>query len=201
MIKTVLFDLGNVILPFDVTRLAARLTAYCRLSAEEIVDRLWSDRIANEFETGIMGAEAYFHHVSEICGFVGLTYEKFVPIFNDIFVEDGEVADLIRKLKKSHRLGLISNTNPIHVPHVLKHYPTLHEFDRHWWSNEEGLRKPDPKLYHRALDHFAVEPEEAVFIDDLPTNVESAKNIGIHSLLFQGAGPLKQELSKLGVTY
>jgi glucose-1-phosphatase len=201
MIKTVLFDLGNVILPFDVSRLAAKLTVYCRLSTEEIVERLWSDRIANEFETGIMGPEAYFQHVSELCGFVGLSFEKFVPIFNDIFVEDVAVGDLIRGLKKNHRLGLISNTNPIHVPHVMKHYPTLHEFEKHWWSNEEGLRKPDPKLYHRALDHFDVEPGEAVFIDDLPTNIESAKNIGIKALLYQGVEPLKMELSKLGVNY
>lgn len=201
MIKTVLFDLGNVILPFDVTRLATRLKAFCRLSTEEIVERLWSDKVANEFETGIMGAEAYFHHVSELCGFVGLSYDKFVPIFNDIFVEDQEIASLIRSLKKSHRLGLISNTNPIHVPHVLKEYPTLREFEKHWWSNEVGMRKPDPKIYHSALDHFDVEPNEAVFIDDLPTNIESAKNIGINALLYQGAGPLKAELSKLGVRY
>jgi FMN phosphatase YigB (HAD superfamily) len=135
MIKTVLFDLGNVILPFDVTRLAARLTAYCRLSTDEIVERLWSDRIANEFETGVMDADEYFAHISEVCAFTGLTFEEFVPIFNDIFVEDEAMNALIRGIKKSHRLGLISNTNPIHVPHVLKNYPTLQHFDRHWWSN------------------------------------------------------------------
>lgn len=201
MIKTVLFDLGNVILPFDVTRLAASLTAYCRLSTEEIVEKLWSDKIANEFETGLMGAEAYFAHVSEMCGFVGLSYEKFVPIFNEIFIEDEGVNTLIRGLKKSYRLGLISNTNPIHVPYVMKKYKTLSEFERHWWSNEEGVRKPDPKIYHRALDHFEVEPREAVFIDDLPTNIQSACNIGINGLLYQGVEPLKKELSKLGVTY
>jgi epoxide hydrolase-like predicted phosphatase len=201
MIKTVLFDLGNVILPFDVTRLATRLKAYCRLSTEEIVDLLWSDEIAHDFETGVMSAEAYFHHVAAACGFVGLSYEKFVPIFNDIFIEDEEIASLIRSLKKSHRLGLISNTNPIHVPHVLKEYPTLQQFDKHWWSNEVGLRKPDPKIYQQALDHFDVEPNEAVFIDDLPTNIESAKKLGINALLYQGAPALKKELSRLGVAY
>jgi glucose-1-phosphatase len=201
MIKTVLFDLGNVILPFDVTRLASRLKAYCRLSTEEIVDLLWSDKIAHDFETGVMGAEAYFHHVSGECGFIGLSYEKFVPIFNDIFIEDQEIAALIRALKKSHRLGLISNTNPIHVPHVMKSYPTLHQFDKHWWSNEVGLRKPDPKIYQQALDHFDVEPAETVFIDDLPTNIESAKKMGINALLYQGAAALKSELTKLGVAY
>ena len=201
MIKTVLFDLGNVILPFDVSRLAARLSAYCRLSTDEIVDRLWSDRIANEFETGLMTPEGYFLHVSELCGFVGLSFDKFVPIFNEIFIEDEGVSTLIRSLKRSYRLGLISNTNPIHVPYVLENYPTLHEFERHWWSNEEGVRKPNPEIYQRALNHFDVAPAEAVFIDDLPGNIQSANNIGINGVLFQGVEPLKQELSKLGVLY
>ncbi len=201
MIKTVLFDLGNVILPFDVMRLANRLTRYTHLSAQEIVDRLWNDYIADNFETGKMSPTQYFTHISEICNFKGLTYEAFVPIFNEIFEEDAEVIGLIQRLKGKYKLGLISNTNAIHVEHILKRYSHLSHFDRHWWSNEAGVRKPDPAIYKLALDHFGISPAEAVFIDDLHTNIESARKLGINGIHFTGSANLKQELTKLGVQH
>jgi putative hydrolase of the HAD superfamily len=199
MIKTVLFDLGNVVLPFDVMRLAKRLTNYTHLSADEIVAFLWNDHIADNFETGKMSPSHYFEHVSLLCQFRGLTFAEFVPIFNEIFDEDFGVAELIASLKKNYKLGLISNTNAIHVAHILENYPVLTHFERHWWSNEAGVRKPNPKIYHMALSYFSVDPEEAVFIDDLHTNIQSARQLGINAIHYKGLEPLKAELKKLGV--
>lgn len=201
MIKTVLFDLGNVILPFDVTRLAGRLSRHCSLSINEIVERLWSDGVADLFETGKMSPREYFAHVAQLCEFKNLSFEEFVPIFNEIFDENTEVIDIIARLRARYKLGLISNTNPIHVPYVMDRYAHLQNFEQHWWSNEAGVRKPDPKIYQLALDHFDVEPGEAVFVDDLVPNIESARKMGIRGIVFTGAGPLKAELSQLGVQY
>ncbi len=199
MIKTVLFDLGNVILPFDVMRLANRLTRYTHLSAKEIVDRLWNDHIADHFETGKMSPKEYFEYVSKLCSFQKLLFEDFVPLFNEIFDEDAGIIELISKLKNHYKLGLISNTNAIHVEHIKQTYPYIGHFDRHWWSNEAGVRKPDPTIYKMALNHFLVNPSEAVFIDDLHTNIASAMELGINAIHYKGIEPLKQELTKLGV--
>src|SRR5688572_15174404 len=111
MIKAVLFDLGNVILPFDVSRLAAKLSRHCPLSPKEIIQNLWNDHIADYFETGRMSPEEYFQKISDACRFNGLTFEEFIPLFNEIFDENPGVVELIAKLKKKYRLGLISNTN------------------------------------------------------------------------------------------
>jgi putative hydrolase of the HAD superfamily len=200
MIKTVLFDLGNVILPFDVTRLAKRLTKHSRFSAEIIISRLWNDNVAETFETGKMSAEEYFQLASDLCEFTNLSFEEFVPIFNEIFEENHDVISLIQQLKSNYPLGLISNANPIHVPHVKKRYSKhLSHFKRVWWSNEAGVRKPDASIYKMALSHFDTTPAEAVFIDDMAENVDGAKALGINAILFQGADLLEKELSKLGV--
>ncbi|MFN0118108.1 MAG: HAD family hydrolase [Elusimicrobiota bacterium] len=198
-INTLLFDLGNVLLPFDVTRLANRLARFCRLSTNEIIDFLWNDYIANHFETGKMEPHAYFAHITEVCRFENLSYAEFKPIFNEIFDHDQEMVEILHKLKPSYNLGLISNTNAIHVEHILKEYPFLGLFDRHWFSNEAGIRKPDPAIYHMALSHFSISPHQAVFVDDLNENIESARKIGIKGILFQGAPLLKKELNTLGV--
>lgn len=199
MIKTVLFDLGNVILPFDVSRLARRLTNHSRFTAEEIINRLWNEELADIFETGKMSPEQYFQHVSDLCEFTGLSFETFVPIFNEIFDENHDVIAMIQKLKNNYRLGLISNANPIHVPHIKEKFSHLSHFDRQWWSHEAGVRKPHSSIYNMALSHFEITPSEAVFIDDLPQNVGGAQQLGINAILFEGAESLKKELTKLGV--
>lgn len=199
MIKTVLFDLGNVILPFDVTRLARRLTKHSRFTADEIINHLWNEELADIFETGKMSPEQYYQHVSDLCEFTGLSFDTFVPIFNEIFDENHDVIALIEQLKANYQLGLISNANPIHVPHIKEKFSHLSHFDRHWWSHEAGVRKPDPSIYKMALAHFETAPQEAIFIDDLPKNIGGAKELGINAILFQDANTLKKELTKLGV--
>jgi len=50
-------------------------------------------------------------------------------------------------------------------------------------SSEVGVRKPDPRIYHLALERLEVAPHEAVFVDDAPGNVDGARAVGITSVL------------------
>jgi putative hydrolase of the HAD superfamily len=51
-------------------------------------------------------------------------------------------------------------------------------------SSSAGVRKPDPRIFQIALGHLdGVSPEEIVFLDDYPANVEAARALGLHSLL------------------
>ena len=62
-----------------------------------------------------------------------------------------------------------------------------------------GLRKPEPAIYHRALDILGRPAERVLFIDDRPENVASATAAGIKAIRFQGAETLRRELVSLGV--
>ena len=54
--------------------------------------------------------------------------------------------------------------------------------------------KPHPRIFHTLLDRYELAPDDCTFIDDNPDNVEGAKKLGIHGILFQGAEPLRKEL-------
>jgi FMN phosphatase YigB (HAD superfamily) len=56
-------------------------------------------------------------------------------------------------------------------------------------SSAVGMRKPDPAIYHHVLGELGVEPEVAVFVDDMPANVDTARAVGMHGVLF-GADPI-----------
>lgn len=59
-------------------------------------------------------------------------------------------------------------------------------FDTLVISGEVGLRKPDPAIYHLACERIGRAPEQCVFVDDLPRNVEVAREIGMSAVLHDG---------------
>jgi 2-haloacid dehalogenase len=66
-------------------------------------------------------------------------------------------------------------------------------------SGDERLVKPDPAIYHLALDRFGLQPGEAVFIDDREDNVAAANGVGMRGLQFVDAPTLRGQLSGLGL--
>lgn len=66
-------------------------------------------------------------------------------------------------------------------------------------SGDEKLVKPDPAIYHLALDRFGLQPHEAVFIDDNEANVLAARALGIHAIHFTDVASTRSELADLGL--
>jgi putative hydrolase of the HAD superfamily len=179
--------------------MASKLTNHCSLSQEEILKHFNQQEIVHEFETGRLSNEGFYDHIRTSCSLNGLAYADFLPLFNDIFDEDGRVIRLIEELKSHVKLGMISNTNAIHSKHLIERYELFSHFHKVWFSNDVGLRKPDPAIYRLALDHFKAQPNEAVFIDDLEPNIEGARRMGIHGIHYRGYENLVAELETLGV--
>lgn len=64
-------------------------------------------------------------------------------------------------------------------------------------SSEQNVRKPDPAFYHLALKEAKVDPEEAVFLDDLGINLKPAKAIGMHTIKVVNSQDALKELNSL----
>lgn len=66
-------------------------------------------------------------------------------------------------------------------------------------SGDERMVKPDPAIYHLALDRFGLRPGEAVFVDDRADNIASANAVGMRGVQFVDAPTLRGELNALGL--
>ena len=55
-------------------------------------------------------------------------------------------------------------------------------FDVFVESAVEGLRKPDPRIYHLVCERLDVPPTQAVFLDDIGSNLKSARALGMHTI-------------------
>jgi len=111
---------------------------------------------------------------------------------------DQSLVDLIRRLRPRYQLAIISNASDSLLP-TLAEYGLAGEFDLIVGSATEGVMKPDPEIYWRALARLGRAPVEAVFIDDAPANVAGARAVGMAAIQFMPGIDLEGELGRLGV--
>jgi putative hydrolase of the HAD superfamily len=57
--------------------------------------------------------------------------------------------------------------------------------------------KPEPEVYAHLLQRFDLQPQQTVFVDDLPVNIEAARRAGLHTILFRDAAQCERELDQL----
>ena len=109
--------------------------------------------------------------------------------------------EIFRRLKESGRYKIYALTNwqAGLFDIALVRYNFLHWFDGRVVSGEEKTRKPFPEFYHRLLNRYQVNPQEALFIDDSLRNVKAAEALGIKSIHFQSPEQLNESLNSLNL--
>ena len=201
MIKTIIFDLGRVIVPFDFKRAYTKLAPLCKYSPEEIPARLRTNDLVNRFECGQVEPEAFVKEFSTALEFEA-AYDQFCEIWSSIFLPETLVPDeMLAALKARYRLLLLSNTNAIHFQMIENAYPILRHFDHYVLSYKVGAMKPSPLIYAEAIRNAHCEPHECFFTDDIPDYVEGARLAGIDAVQFQNADQIARELRNRGVSW
>jgi len=198
-IKAVIFDLGRVIVDVDVGRLASFVSA---TPSQEDVDRVimsvLGDELMLKFNTGKVGPEEFYRGIAGRFQ-LQLDFEQFAMLWCGIFSPIEGMADLIRRLEGRLKLGLLSDTDPLHWNHLRSAHPILGVFKRPTLSFQVGLTKPDPAMYLAAARSVAAAPEACLYVDDLPANAAGAARVGMQTIVFKGAADLHDRLVEMGV--
>ncbi|MCX5707261.1 MAG: HAD family phosphatase [Candidatus Omnitrophica bacterium] len=201
-IKAIVFDLGNVLVDFDHTIAAKRIASFCTKTPEEIFKLFFSSDITGLFEEGKLAPEEFFLKVKEMLG-LKLSYQGFVPIWNEIFYlspQNRLVYSLANSLRADYKVALISNINILHYEYLKKHYPVFNVFYKVFTSCDLKAVKPNPLIYQKMLVELEVSAESTFYTDDRIDLVQSARELGIKSFLFRGIRELKEDLCNVGVT-
>jgi putative hydrolase of the HAD superfamily len=196
-VKTILFDLGQVIVAFDHMELCRRAADHSPHTPGEIYERMFDSGLIGRFETGAIPPDTFYR---ESCRTLDMTLplEQFKTIWNTIFSLKEDTARIIERLQ-DYRLLLISNTNCWHFSYCLENYPVLRLFDAWILSHEIGVYKPDTKIFEAALARASCEPRECLFIDDIEHYTRAAGNMGMLTHTFTTAGRLEQHMNALHI--
>ncbi|MCX6585405.1 MAG: HAD family phosphatase [Acidobacteria bacterium] len=197
--RTIIFDLGKVIIPFDFERGYQAIAADCRLPAAEIRSRIAATGLVGQLESGLVEPAEFVGAISRLIDFPG-SYQDFCRHWSSIFLPETLIPEeLILDLKTRYRLLVLSNTNAIHIDMVREQYGILRHFDHLVLSHEVKAMKPDPRIYAAALAHAKAEPQECFFTDDIAEYVEGARRAGIDAEQFTGYADLLGHLRHRGV--
>jgi len=196
--RVVVFDLGGVLLDWNPRYLYRKLFAGDDAAMEEFLADVctveWNERqdAGRKFADAV--AELMPRHADKT---------HLIEAFGNRFGEmipgaiDGTV-DILAELKRAGvpRYGL-TNWSAETFPPQRRRFPFLSWFDGIVVSGDEGVIKPDPRIFRILLERYAIAPEEAVFIDDNPANAAAADALGIHGIHFRSPDLLRRELKAL----
>jgi glucose-1-phosphatase len=181
MIKTIIFDFGDVFVNLDKPATLKELQSY---NIEKLSEELIKTNIA--YEKGLITSEAFVNsYTSE---YSTLESNQIINSWNAILIDFPEYRfHFLKKLaeKKNYQLILLSNTNEIHIDWIKENVPFFEDFkncfDAFYLSHEINLRKPDLDIYQFVLNKHNLKAVECLFIDDTKENTEAAAQLGIHT--------------------
>lgn len=200
MIKSVLFDMGNVLLCYDAKRAGLRFAKECKVPLLKLWTHFFTSEVEKAYTRGEMTSHQFYKHSKQVLKFP-VNYKTFQHYWNDIFWENPGMEPLLRQLKKKYPLYVISNTNEMHFSYIKKKFPHVFQhFKKTFPSHEMGCRKPDTLIFEKVLKIIKLKPEETVFIDDVKKFVDGAKAAGMHAIRFRNVPQMVKDLKKLGVT-
>lgn len=204
VIKNIVFDLGGVIMTLDPAEALRRFKALGLSDAERYLDAYTQSGIFGNLEEGKITAEDFRSKLSSLtgheltfdeCKHAWLGYRKDVPQRN---------LDLLKELRtKGYRLILLSNTNPFMMDWALSSEfdgkgSSLNDyFDALYLSYRLGIMKPAPDFFRQVLDNESILPEETLFVDDGPRNVEAAGKLGFMTMCPDNGSDWTGELRSL----
>jgi FMN phosphatase YigB (HAD superfamily) len=201
VIKTVIFDLGKVIVPFDFSKGYRAMSELCPYTPEEIPGRIGSTDLVLRFEKGQVEPEAF---VAQLCGILGMpiAHDRFCEIWSSVFLPETLIPEsLVQGLSERYRLLLLSNTNALHFEMIRANYPLLRHFDDYVLSYEVGAMKPEARIYEEAIARAQCAPQECFFTDDIAEYVAGARRAGIDAVQFHSAAQIERELLDRGLRW
>ena len=187
-IRTIIFDMGGVIITIDQQEAVRRFKALGLQDAEQQLDPYTQGGIFGDLEAGRITAEEFRIALSKQVG-RELSYDEcrhaWLGYCGDVPQRNLQL--LTRLRQEGYRLILLSNTNPYMMSHVLSPafdgsgHPLSHYLDALYMSFEMKVMKPDEQFFLRVLEAERLLPEYALFIDDGARNVEAASRLGIRT--------------------
>lgn len=198
MIKTVIFDLGGVLVRTEDRRKREALAESHGMTYRELSEYVYNRQSAVRATVGEISAREHWQSVQEDLGLTDQELEDFKEEFWGGDVLDEVLVEFIRGLGLHYTTALLSNAWD-DLRGVMEEVWEIDEIFNHIFiSAEIGLAKPDDAIYQHVIREVGHQPGEMVFIDDFPENVEAARENGLNAILFrsreQALGELREVL-------
>ena len=198
--SSVVFDLGGVLIDWDPRHLYRKLFAGDEAAMEHFLATVctheWNrcQDAGRSFAEGARLLKAEHPDKAELIDAYGARFDEMIagPIA-------GSVEILAELRDRDLPLYGLTNWSAETYPPARERFWFLSWFRSILVSGEVGVIKPDPRIFELLIERFAIDPQSAVYIDDVEANVAAARPLGIHTIHFTTPAALREELVELGL--
>ena len=198
MLKAIIFDVGGVLIRTQSRAGREKWATRLGMDSWELENFIFSGPSGRQAQ---LGQKTFDAHWQWLAKHFGLDKFGLTEMRQDFFAGDVMNEPLVEQVKQlrqaGYSTGILSNFADDARPRWTDVFPFINYFDEIIISSEVGLMKPDPKIYHLALESAGVKPEEALFIDDFIENIEGAQQVGMQTIHFIDPEVVQQQLAEI----
>ena len=189
-VKTLIFDLGGVILDLSVAHTLELFARMSKMPKEKVHELYFSTPGFLDYEKGTIDDSTFRDFVRQTYS-LKATDEDIDQAWNAMLRGISEQKlDLLTRLQSEFQVFLLSNTNAIHIHHInevilpkgRKERTLDSYFHKAYYSHRMGKRKPDADIFEQVIEENNLVPEQTLFLDDYAINIEGAKAVGIKTV-------------------
>lgn len=181
MIKTLIFDFGNVFINLDLE--GAVKNAFDIFEIDEFSEEMIA--FNSFYEQGLISTDEFIDFYIE--NFPKLTKDELIDIWNFMLKDFPKYRlDFLKQLKSEsqYKIILLSNTNDLHISYIKEQISFYEEFkncfDAFYLSHDIQLRKPNKNIFEFILIQHNIEASECLFIDDTLENIKTASELNMN---------------------
>lgn len=196
-IKTVIFDLGKVLINWEPQRTAREISAN-HPSFNMDICKITQSPFWYLFDIGYITSDEMLDHFSNEFPLPDLQL-----FFQEAMKSLSPLPFGMNLLKEIRENGfttyILSNMSKEFFDWISSQYTILNDFQGAVYSYEVHMMKPDFRIYQYLLSKYGLDPKECLFIDDMDCNVFSAKKVGLNSILYQPTEATIKQLQELEI--
>ena len=179
MIRAIAFDWGGIFTEgtFDSSAIAA--LAERTGATPEAIEGPYLEAMA-DFEVGAFDMPEFHRRFVAATG-REIDQDTFVATFLGAVRERTAMFAVLGSIPPEYTVGMLSNNVPVLCDRV-RDDPRMQRIERFVFSNEIGVRKPDPRAFAALTAELGVPPESTVFIDDAEANIRAARELGYRGI-------------------
>lgn len=198
--RLVLFDFDGVLARYSHADRVAHLASTTGCPAATVTAVLFDSGLETAYDSGALTTEACLARLGDGLG-CRVDEETWIAARVAGNRVDPAVLALASEVASQVPIGVLTNNGALMAEAIRELvaplFPALE--GRVLCSGALGVRKPDPAIFARALEHFGMPAADTLFIDDLFANVRAARAVGLRAETARNARTLRKALSRNGL--
>lgn len=200
-IENIIFDIGRVIVGYEEAKVIASILPKSA-HKEFYIEKFLKQPVWQDLDRGTINVDEAIEKLKKSAPYP-------YTLKDDVHKITNEFANHLPQLHGSEALfELLASKYPVYIlsnfqdkpfDQLLLRLPFLKKARGMVVSAKVKMMKPEPEIYEYLLRTFNLQPDSCVFLDDRVENIESAKKLGLHGIVFQNADQAKKQLHELGV--